>query len=441
MLQDVFHVWDMAGEFTSLQSWGWLFVDDLLVSFDTWQQARRLVPQLEQAFLQAGLCFSRVKSELLGLPRTLETGRGLVWSSDEFLGNISWVTSTGYLRKPLTHVGVGESLASTLMPGLKRRAHQAAVDLKAVIKCLRWGDPFLGFRMVNKYVFSTFAWYCPLFFPSAAIMHTMSALQVSIMVNVLHLFIPHQASEYVAWYLNRARRRYVLIMLSHLPALDWRYLWQLRTWNYIGHVLRMDSSSTVFQALRAWDGAQRPRGGVVTTPMRWARSMASRWFDLAPQSSLEELRGLAAQRESWLEKGKSGLLAFHAAEYVHPIVRPCDLPRWHQFVQRHTPWLLSVGLTYVHGIWTFLWVDAEHGVQQYELPDWSSPAALTMVRYLHMQYGFCMLEVGMAHDDYDVLCNSFHSLAQQVYDSFQLMLTSQIVSEDWILRFRGLLDA
>ena len=82
-----------------------------------------------------------------------------------------------------------------------------------------------------------------------------------------------------------------------------------------------------------------------------------------------------------------------------------------------------------------------HGVQQYELPDWSSPAALTMVRYLHMQYGFCMLEVGMAHDDYDVLCSSFHSLAQHVYDSFQLVLTSQIVSEEWILRFRGLLDA
>ena len=52
-----------------------------------------------------------------------------------------------------------------------------------------------------------------------------------------------------------------------------------------------------------------------------------------------------------------------------------------------------------------------------------------------------MLEVGMAHDDYDVLCGSFHSLAQHVYDSFQLVLKSQIVSEEWILRFRGLLDA
>ena len=31
--------------------------------------------------------------------------------------------------------------------------------------------------------------------------------------------------------------------------------------------------------------------------------------------------------------------------------------------------------------------------------------------------------------------SSFHSLAQHVYDSFQLVLTSQIVSEEWILRF------
>ena len=52
-----------------------------------------------------------------------------------------------------------------------------------------------------------------------------------------------------------------------------------------------------------------------------------------------------------------------------------------------------------------------------------------------------MLEVGMAHDDCDVLCSSFHSLAQHVYDSFHLVLASRKVSEKWILRFQGLLDA
>ena len=48
---------------------------------------------------------------------------------------------------------------------------------------------------------------------------------------------------------------------------------QLRTWNYIGHVLRRDVSSTVLQALQALDGAQRPQGCVVTTPYGESHSL------------------------------------------------------------------------------------------------------------------------------------------------------------------------
>ena len=125
----MFCKWIESGYSSSLGDWGWLFVDDLILSFDSWGQARALVPILQDAFAAADLSFSVKKSQILGMPPTLEQGRQEQWDPDEFLFQIPWVTCTRYLKKPLSHFGVTESLTTNLMPGLRQRAFQAFISL------------------------------------------------------------------------------------------------------------------------------------------------------------------------------------------------------------------------------------------------------------------------------------------------------------------------
>ena len=53
ILEDLFKKWRERGEDTTTRDWGWLFVDDLLCSFDSWTQARKLVPEIVEAFGRA----------------------------------------------------------------------------------------------------------------------------------------------------------------------------------------------------------------------------------------------------------------------------------------------------------------------------------------------------------------------------------------------------
>ena len=103
-------------------------------------------------------------------------------------------------------------------------------------------------------------------FPFQLLMQTLTSLQVTILVRMLHLFIPHTASEDVAYYLHRVQRRAILVMLGQVIPRNWSFQWQLRTWNYLGHVLRKPEQHSAKQALRRLHDAQRPK--------RWACHIA-----------------------------------------------------------------------------------------------------------------------------------------------------------------------
>ena len=161
LLEDLFKKWRDRGEHTTTRDCGWLFVDDLLCSFDSWAQARVLVPEIVEAFGRAGLRVSLKQSEVLCTLQTLEEGRALDWEPDEFLFSIPWTSCTKYLRKPLTHLKVAESTYTVLLPIMKQRVHLAREQLRQVVKGLRWHQPYLAMRLVDRYVGATFFWYLP----------------------------------------------------------------------------------------------------------------------------------------------------------------------------------------------------------------------------------------------------------------------------------------
>ena len=57
---------------------------------------------------------------------------------------ITWTDEISYLRKPLRHPKIGETVFTLLQPCLQRAAHQGLKSLKPVLTGLRWSEPHAG---------------------------------------------------------------------------------------------------------------------------------------------------------------------------------------------------------------------------------------------------------------------------------------------------------
>eukprot|EP00439_Symbiodinium_sp_Y106_P067262 s2899_g11.t1 len=320
LLEDLFKKWRDRGEHTTTRDWGWLFVDDLLCSFDSWAQARVLVPEIVEAFGRAGLRVSLKQSEVLCTLQTLEEGRALDWEPDEFLFSIPWTSCTKYLRKPLTHLKVAESTYTVLLPIMKQRVHLAREQLRQVVKGLRWRQPYLAMRLVDRYVGATFFWYLPTCslqllpyrrfsrskFQSWSSCCGRSFLNMSVML--LQCFCTDSASLLFAKY-------------------GWHCIWRQRLWNYLGHVLRNDDVCSVRLALQALDVSRRPRGGIVRTPMSWLRNACKLLYPNADDLSCLAIAALASDRDQWHRAGEQHLTNINSVEQ-HSCVHQTTHQEW-----------------------------------------------------------------------------------------------------------------
>ena len=157
------HTWKQCGEDLD----AWLYVDDLLLCFSTWEQARKLVPQLEAALATVGLVFNPAKTEIMSHDSKLREGRLLEWEPG-LLNQCKWTTCTTYLRKPLRHHEPSESIATLLLPSVHQLAHSALLGMKGILRGLRWHQPTVTMRLLRQYVGSTWLWFAPLLVPSTA---------------------------------------------------------------------------------------------------------------------------------------------------------------------------------------------------------------------------------------------------------------------------------
>ena len=205
LLEDLFKKWRDRGEHTTTRDWGWLFVDDLLCSFDSWAQARVLVPEIVEAFGRAGLRVSLKQSEVLCTLQTLEEGRALDWEPDEFLFSIPWTSCTKYLRKPLTHLKVAESTYTVLLPIMKQRVHLAREQLRQVVQRLALASALLGHALGRPLCGRNFLLVSSHMFPTTIALQTLLTQQVSVLVIMLRQIIPEHVSHATAMFLHRLR--------------------------------------------------------------------------------------------------------------------------------------------------------------------------------------------------------------------------------------------
>ena len=431
ILEDLFKEWRERGEDTTTRDWGWLFVDDLLCSFDSWTQARKLVPEIVEAFGRAGLSFSLKKSEVMCTPQTLEEGKALDWDPNEFLYSIPWTSCTKYLRKPLTHFQVGDSTYTVLLPTMKQRVHLATEQLRQVVKGLRWHQPYMALRLVNRYVGATIFWYLPLMFPTTAALQTLLTLQVSVLVIMLRLFIPEHVSHDTAMFLHRLRRRCVLLFVGTSAKYGWHCIWRQRLWK--------DVASSVHLALKTLDASRRPRGGVVTTPMSWLRGACKLQYPDANDLSFSAIAALASDRDRWHTAGERHLTDLNSVER-HSHLHQTTHQKWQLTVLQVVPWAFSVALVFsAQGEWKLVWVDEERGLQQLSLgSELQTDDFVSLVKHCQMQYSFLVVNVSLTQHHLD----SHLAVISRAAEGLLEMSTAasfEVVPDEWHCRFQGLL--
>ena len=85
---------------------------------------------------------------------------------------------------------------------------------------------------------STRLWFAPLTDVTAQNLTAVRTLQTTMLILCLQLTLPAEFPRAPAVYLNRLRRRIVLVLLDLEPARAWTHCWQMRRRTYLAHVLR-----------------------------------------------------------------------------------------------------------------------------------------------------------------------------------------------------------
>ena len=269
-------------------------------------------------------------------------------------------------------------------------------------------------------------------------MKEITVMQVTMLCSLLHLFIPANAPTEVAMCLQQLRRRCVLLVLGFRPRAAWSFVWRLRTWNYLGHVLRRDAASSVHRALLLLDAARRPRGGMIASPLSWLKTAVSSQYPALTDVSVESLINVAASRDVWASRGRAYAGDLSQAEqhsFLH--IATCT---WKSFLTPWVVWNLSLIMVWFQDGWAFAWLDEVEGFQHWPLGlDVQSSSVVACILHLRMEHDFFSIQVGVTPNQYDVHAKCLHAVAAELFKLRQLVVTCEIFPDAWPERTSRLL--
>ena len=437
VVQSQFSDWNEAGYHSDIGDWGWLFVDDLILRFRDWATAAELLPQMQHALSLVGLRFNLRKTQLFATEDTLRQGRRIALNPDHILSQIPWGSDTVYLRKPLKHLPTGESLYDLLGPVMKRAVHQGLGGIRPLLKGMRWGDPDLAVRMINRYVGAKWFWMAPLVVPTASHVKDMLVLQVTILVAIMHLFIPESSKHDAALSLQRLRRRAVSVFLSSKGGASWATIWRLRCWGYAGHLLRKPPEHATRRILLSFSSKTRPQGGFPNTPLKWLQQTACAAYDQT-QMGEDLLVSSAARRDTWRAKGEQ-LFRSMAESEAHPIAHCHTWPHWKYSLLQQVPWLFVCALCVAaDATYHLSWIDEEHGVATWELrQSFLAEDVHFILGRLRMQSQPFAILVSLETWLYDAYLKDWHALHKRVLSDFRIVLMYDLVERG---RMQGILS-
>eukprot|EP00438_Fugacium_kawagutii_P033387 Skav211633 [mRNA] locus=scaffold2262:125553:128888:+ [translate_table: standard] len=349
--------WEARGEtalFTPL--WLLLYVDDILLCFDGWNQAARLLPSFVNALADLGLHINYSKSCLVlspGCKHTRPTEQQL-----HLLKQFHWVEQTHYLRQPFgCNIGHSDLQSQAL-----QLAYRAWGKLKSMLRRCHWQHPFTTVRMMDQYVAASFLWLSPVLYPHETFRRKLGVLQTTLLIEAMNLYIPDM-SDSAAHQLLRLRRHVVKRWLLHMsPNGNWDTQFLRRYWSFVGHVCRQDFQchhpARIMLHHLAHQHTQR-----LSRPGPWntAHNLLVRfWADTGLDG---DYMHMALDRDTWRTL-TAGFLAWHGLPAQRTQVElldqhPWDSPKY--LLRVHASWLRTIFVAVEADTFKAVWLDQVEG--------------------------------------------------------------------------------
>ena len=437
LLQQEFQRCRADGFDSVVGDWGWLFIDDLLLHFDDWNTAIKLLPRIQDALSAVGLAFNLTKTQLMASPATLAAGRELVLPAGHVLSKVPWVDLTQYLRKPLRHLRVGENLWHLWQPFFVRSVHHGLQQMLPVLRGLNWLQPNLALTILNRYIGSKWLWASPVVPPTVHALDSIRTLQATALQTLLQLHIPTLLQKPQAMVLHRLRKRAVYLFLNDKIPQTWTFQWQLRFWNYFGHVLRRPPEAPVRAAVSSMIRMRRPQGGFPNSPLDWLLRCAAKAFNAVV--SPVEIFALAADRLAWKLRGAC-FFEQQALAQLHSRVNSGLFPRWQDYVLQHAVWLFTCTLCVGEQGFVLVWIDNEQGLQTWTLCDDLQMGLYHFAITVRMLHPYFLLHCALAEAQLEAHLPTLHRVADVLQEQCQILLTFNVIPERYIRKIATLQD-
>ena len=297
--------WRERGEPCIHQTFAIAFVDDLLLTYANWAQADRLTLELQACLRDLGLQPNLSKISVMTHASQLAAGKDHEFTQDCIIASIQWVESCTYLRKTLQHLEVGVSAvfaapgdtSAILIEAMGRSCHAAYEGLSKALRKGHWSLPEATFRLCNTYVGGTWYWYSPLIEPLQRHVDSVRCLQVTMLVLMLGLYIPADLPQTPCLFLDRLRRRLVLVLLRLLFKYDWVGTWIRRRWNSLGNLLRFEPAHITRAALSLLCTVRQACPGPWQHLFNWCLTQCRHHVER--EIAMQTMEGQAHDRDLW----------------------------------------------------------------------------------------------------------------------------------------------
>ena len=429
-----------ASEFPDLID-AWIYIDDCLFRFKSWQVLRIALPWILQQFRLYGFRWNLSKTTLASTPQRLREGE-LLCCPGELVTQLTWTASFKYLgcrlRHPALYADDGATLTEDLLPQCMEKVRNGLCMMQSILKHCHWSRVHTALALLDTYISSKWLWMCPLLEPLRKHLDYVQQLHHTVLCSTLRLFIPSDVKAPVAHALNRIRRRALRELLrTHPRHKAWAETWVVRRWSYFGHVLRREDNHLARRELLT--SIVQHRDGRASLPQRWLLGclrQAKQW----PVLTSAHLANLYVTRDEWSDCLPSVLRQ-------HGLSTAADAPAlardtwesWRHAVQVCVSWLWPVWVWQEAGRLHFKWLDREHGWCQlsHALP--VVEAIQTHVQHLPLMSGRGMPFVVMFHvaREAPFVAALMQSLRGRVFAQLPVLLFEEVAPQ-WVLRVQAL---
>ena len=168
-IQNLFHKWQSAGwkvnheDANGFPIFGWLYVDDILLLLQDVQQAKKGIEEISRILQSLGLQLNLDKTQVICHPADMSRCR-TACTTHALLPACEWTTCGKYLRKLLGFFdphNPSAQLHHRFWACATSATHAGLEGLSSILKHCRWYLSEQAVALINRHVFSKWAWYAP----------------------------------------------------------------------------------------------------------------------------------------------------------------------------------------------------------------------------------------------------------------------------------------